>query len=54
MLKEVRRDDHTAAAVDWPDLPLPRAAVERYRIRATLIFLALAGLGGLVVSLLVR
>jgi hypothetical protein len=54
MLKELEQERHTAADVDWPDLPLPLAAAERNRIRALLILLALVGLVAMVVSFLAR
>jgi hypothetical protein len=54
MPNEVGRERHTAAVVDWPDLPLPLAAAARHRIRATLILLALMGLVAMGVSFLAR
>jgi len=54
MLDKLGRERHSAAVVDWPDLPLPRAAAARHRIRALLILLALVGLVAMVVSFLAR
>jgi hypothetical protein len=34
MPKELGRERHTAADVDWPDLPLPEAAAAQRRISA--------------------
>ena len=52
MLREVRRDTRVAAVGEWSDPPLPEAVAARHRIATTLVHLALAGLAGLVVSLL--
>lgn len=52
MLTELGHESRTAAAVDWPDLPLPQAAAARRRITASLVVLAALGLVGMIVSYL--
>ena len=54
MLKDVSRSKHPSPQVDWPELPLPLGARERWRIGAVLILLAILGFIALVVSFLVR
>ena len=54
MLKEIRRDTRAATVGEWSDPPLPEEVAVRQRIAMTLVLLALAGLAGLVVSLLVK